>query len=119
LLEGEWQLELAGATDAAAIAATWRDLQLRFPDMMARRTVAARKPEHDGGGLRVFLARFATASDAEIACARLREQHIACRAIGPGATPDGALQPAPAGKPAPVTHQPALSGRAAGMARLP
>jgi NodT family efflux transporter outer membrane factor (OMF) lipoprotein len=117
LLAGEWQLELAAATDTADIAARWRDLQLRFPDMMNQRTVAARKQQ--GAGLRVFLARFANGADAEIACARLREQHIACRAVGPDAMPDGALPPAATGKPAPVTHQPALFGRAGGMARLP
>lgn len=119
LLAGEWQLELAAATDTAAIAATWRELQLRFPDLMTQRTLVARKPEREGPGLRVFLLRFASGAEAEIACARLREQQIACRAIGPGATPNGALPPAATGKPAPVTHQPVLSGRAGGMARLP
>ncbi|GAB2854186.1 hypothetical protein GCM10027277_23340 [Pseudoduganella ginsengisoli] len=114
-----WQLELAGATDSTAVAAAWRDLQLRFPDLMAQRTVAARKPERDGAGLRVFLAHFATGADAEIACARLREQNIACRAVAPGTAPKGVLAPAPAATPSPVTHQPALFGRAAGMARLP
>lgn len=117
--QGEWQLELAAATDAAAIAEVWRDLQVRFPDMMSQRTLAARKPARDGAGLRVFLAQFASAADAEIACARLREQHIACRTVGPGAMPDGALPPATQGRPVPLTHQPALSGRAAGVARLP
>lgn len=116
--EGEWQLELAAATDAAAIAAMWRDLQKRFPDMMRQRTVAARKPEREGAGLRVFLGRFASGAEAEIACARLREQRIACRAVGPGALPNGALPPAPSDS-ASVTRQPALFGRAAGMARLP
>ncbi len=117
--EGEWQVELAAATDAAAIAVAWRDLQLRFPDMMAQRTVAARKPESDSAGLRVFLARFASGADAEIACARLREQNIACRAVAPGTAPAGTLALPPAARPAPVSHQPVLSGRAAGMARLP
>jgi outer membrane protein, multidrug efflux system len=119
--EGDWQLELAAVTDAAGIAAAWRDLQLRFPDLMFQRTVAARKPEQGAAGLRVFLARFATGADAEIACARLREQNIACRTVAPGAAPDGTLSPAPApaARQVPVSHQPVLSGRAAGMARLP
>ena len=117
LVAGDWQLELAAATDAAAVAAIWRDLQVRFPDMMQQRTVAARKQE--GTGLRVYLARFASGADAEVACARLREQHIGCRAVGPGAMPAGVLPPAAMGKPAPQTHQSVLFGRAGGMARLP
>lgn len=118
LAQGEWQLELAAVTDAAGIAAAWRDLQLRFPDLMFQRTVAARK--QDGAGLRVFLARFATGAEAEIACARLREQAIACRTVAPGAVPEGMLAPsAAASRPAAVSHQPAPNGRAGGMARLP
>jgi hypothetical protein len=118
---GGWQLELAGAADSAAVAALWRDLQLRFPDLMDQRTVSARRPDAGApaAGLRVFLARFAGEGDAEIACARLREQNIVCRAVAPGAMPDGAMPQAPAGKPASVSHQPAPLGGAAAMPRRP
>ncbi|CAN7380470.1 efflux transporter outer membrane subunit [Pseudoduganella sp. LjRoot289] len=81
---GAWQLELGGKTDAAAIAETWRTLQARFPDLMAeRRVVARQRLEGEGGavGLRALLGDFDSDTEAENACARLREQRFACRPV--------------------------------------
>lgn len=113
-----WQVELASVADAAAVARTWRDLLQRFPDLMAQRQLLSRTQPAaaPGAGLRVFVAGFGTGAEAEIACARLREQRIRCQAVAPGASP--ATPPlATASPPRWLSRVSAPQAGAAGMAR--
>ncbi|SFV02415.1 efflux transporter outer membrane subunit [Pseudoduganella namucuonensis] len=110
-----WQLELASVADAAAVARAWRDLLQRFPDLMAQRQLLSRTQPGGGAGLRVFVAGFASGAEAEIACARLREQRIQCQAVAPGAAP--AAPPLATASPPGWLSRVAARAGAAGMAR--
>lgn len=98
-----WLVELAGVFDRPAVAAAWRDLKARFPDLMEdrfllpRRRAEAEKAGNDPAPLyQVFLARFATSAEAEAACARLRESQVRCKVIASGSMPAANAGGAPA-----------------------
>lgn len=100
--DATWLVELADTLDRPAIAATWRDLKARFPDLMENRFLLSRKKapaEMDNAGSAgfylVYLARFATAEDAETACTRLRENQIRCKVIASGSMPTAGSAGAP------------------------
>lgn len=85
-----WLLELDSVADRSALAATWRELKTRFPDLMERRMLLPRKQAEVAGQAapyQVYLAHFASGAEAEAACARLRQSQYRCKVIASGAIP--------------------------------
>jgi outer membrane protein TolC len=83
-----WQIELPGLYHRSAVSAVWRDLQARFPDLMAQRAVLPRLVDKadEGGDLRdawyhLTIARFDSEEEAANYCRQLIAQHDRCRIV--------------------------------------
>lgn len=87
--DGEyWLVEIAGLQDRAGIAHVWRDLNQRFPDLMAGRSVLSRmqgrvtfEEQERAAWYRLLVAHFATLDAAELFCGRLGAQLQRCRVV--------------------------------------
>lgn len=83
-----WLVEIIGLQDRAGIAHVWRDLNQRFPDLMAGRSVLSRlqgrvtfEEQERAAWYRLLVAHFDKLHDAEVFCGRLGAQLQRCRVV--------------------------------------
>lgn len=83
-----WLVELIGLQDRAGIAHVWRDLDRRFPNLMAGRTVLSRlqgrvafEEQERAAWYRLLVAQFPTLAAAEFFCGQLGAQLQRCRVV--------------------------------------
>ncbi|MDO8931817.1 MAG: efflux transporter outer membrane subunit [Rhodocyclaceae bacterium] len=83
-----WLVEIAGLQDRAGIAHLWRDLNQRFPELMAGRSVVPRllgrvsfEEQERAAWYRVLVAHFPTLDAAELFCGQLGAQLQRCRVV--------------------------------------
>lgn len=83
-----WLVELAGLQDRPGVAHAWLDLQQRFPQLMAGRTVLPRlqgKVENEqqerATWYRVFIASFPSLEEAGSFCTQLNAKQVRCNAV--------------------------------------
>ncbi|CAG0983091.1 partial Toluene efflux pump outer membrane protein TtgI, partial [Rhodocyclaceae bacterium] len=86
--EEYWLAEVVGLQDRSGIAHVWRDLNKRFPDLMAGRTLAPRaqgyvanEQQMRTAWYRIFVASFPSSAAAETFCGQLMEQLQRCRPV--------------------------------------
>lgn len=93
-----WLVELIGLQDRAGIAHVWRDLDQRFPKLMADRTLLSRlqgrvsfEEQERAAWYRLLVAQFPTLAAAEFFCAQLGAQLQRCRVVSSLADPQDPL----------------------------
>lgn len=86
--EEYWLAEVVGLQDRSGIAHVWRDLNKRFPDLMAGRMLqpraqgyVANEQQIRTAWYRVFVASFPSSAAAETFCGQLMEQLQRCRPV--------------------------------------
>lgn len=86
--EDYWLVEIIGLHDRAGIAHAWRDLNQRFPQLMAGRMLLPRLQGRVASGeqeraawYRLFVAHFPTPEAAESFCGELTAQLQRCRVV--------------------------------------
>lgn len=102
-----WLVELIGLQDRTGIAHVWRDLDQRFPNLMAGRTLLSRlqgsvsfEEQERAAWYRLLVAQFPTLAAAEFFCGQLGVQLQRCRVVSSRADTEDHLPENQSAKPA-------------------
>jgi len=89
-----WLVEVIGLQDRAGVAHVWRDLNLRFPELMVGRTLLPRlhgsvsfEGQERAAWYRILVAYFPTLDAAESFCTQLGAQLQRCQVVSSQAEP--------------------------------
>lgn len=83
-----WLVELAGLQDRLGVTHAWRDLNQRFPKLMAGRVALprlqgklAKEQQERATWYRVFIARFTSQEEANAFCGQLNAKQLRCNVV--------------------------------------
>ncbi len=87
-----WLVELAGLQDRSGVTHAWRDLNQRFPQLMAGRIALprlqgklAKEQQERATWYRVFIARFPSQEEAAVFCGQLSAKQLRCNVVSSNA----------------------------------